>query len=669
MRVERPDGAVSCKSDADCDDGVDCTRDTCLDTGYCASRTDNSRCSDGVFCNGQEWCDAELGCRPGRTQTCDDDDVCTIDRCDEAGKRCAHDPRDFDGDGEADWHCAGGTDCDDFDATRSAAALEVCNDGIDNDCDDEVDEKSCGRASHDRCDDALDIGAGGTFEVDLAGAAPDYTIKCGEAGARDVAFVFTTTEAHDVTLTARGLLADGTEETASIAIRKDCADIASEVECGRGFPAEVRRRALPPGRYFAIVNSEQSTRVVLDARFEPPTATPSNTSCKQPLDISAGGRFSGDLVDVGDDETVECGFDGSNDLVYSFTLDSPHDVELSAISATGERMNFALRTSCGDPTTTLRCVSDAPARARVYQLPAGTYYVLLESSPSREVDFDLDVAFLDPTEPPPGDGCENPLELPLSEETQGTLANRQDLLPVICHCTDDQAAGRGCNQFLPDVTYRVTLDEASDLGIELNGGPSLVVYDFRSSCEAGDSQLACDQGALVSGRIRDLAAGTYYLVIESNEPANFTVKLDPLPRTMPVPVDGNNTCAEAIEIPEDGGLWSGDTLPMLDTYEATCGGNARSGDAAFHLMLSQRSQVKAALEGTFDTVLYRFTDPGAGAASCVSGQESACNDDGQGNTNSELMELLDPGSYYYVVDGFNTNSAGKYLFEVAVTPE
>ena len=47
-----------------------------------------------------------------------------------------------------------------------------------------------------------------------------------------------------------------------------------------------------------------------------------------------------------------------------------------------------------------------------------------------------------------------------------------------------------------------------------------------------------------------------------------------------------------------------------------------------------------------------------------------CNDDGgQGNTNSRLTELLDPGAYYYVVDGFNDSNAGNYLFEVHDAPE
>ena len=207
-----PEGALPCTQDAECDDGIACTRDSCADGRYCVNAASSSLCSDGVFCNGQELCDPKAGCLPGSPRLCDDADVCTVDRCSEEEQQCRHDPRDFDGDGEVDWHCSGGTDCDDFDATRAQAVSEVCDDAIDNDCDDIVDEAAdCGLQLHDTCAAALDVSAGGTFSVGLAGAKPDYTPSCTTAGAGDVAFTFTIEEPRDVTLIARGLLSDGVE--------------------------------------------------------------------------------------------------------------------------------------------------------------------------------------------------------------------------------------------------------------------------------------------------------------------------------------------------------------------------------------------------------------------------------------------------------------------------
>lgn len=661
-----PEGATECTKDGQCDDGLPCTRDLCAEGRYCTHIADSSVCSDGVFCNGQEYCDTGQGCMPGLPRDCNDDDVCTVDRCDEDAKQCSHSPRDFDGDGESDWHCNGGTDCDDFDATRAQSVTEICDDGIDNDCDDKIDEtEDCGKPAHDRCDDALDVSAAGSFVVSLGGAKADYAPRCSLGSSRDVTFVFTLDAPRDVTLTVRGLLTDGTEETAVVAVRRDCADSATEVECNRGFPGEVRMRALPAGKYFAIVSSAPASRVLLDARFDPATELPSNLTCATAQEIRGDTRVTGNFVDVGDDASLACGFPGSNDLFYSFTLDAPADVEIAAASVTGERMNFGVRKACDDASTTVRCVSSAPAWARLYELPAGTYSLVLEGSPAREVDFGLDVRFYPPSAPPPGHGCQTPIDLPLDTETHGSLANHQDLVEVTCGC-----ASGNCNMFRPDIVYRVVMDEPGDLGLDLDAGNFLLAYDVRSSCEDLSSQLWCSQAQVSGGRVRNLDAGTYYLVLEAPGAASFTLQAKRLPRSTPVEVGINDTCGTAQEIPEEGGLFTGDTLTLLNDYEARCGGGAASKDAAFHLTLTHRSEVTAIVDATFDSVLYRYTDTGLGPDACQSPGESNCNDDsGMGGTDSRLnAELLEPGSYYYVVDGFNRENAGRYSFEVSVSP-
>ena len=50
------------------------------------------------------------------------------------------------------------------------------------------------------------------------------------------------------------------------------------------------------------------------------------------------------------------------------------------------------------------------------------------------------------------------------------------------------------------------------------------------------------------------------------------------------------------------------------------------------------------------------------------GEEVACNDDGGPRNRSSLLDLiLDVGTYYYVVDGFNSNNEGTYLFDVSIS--
>ena len=108
---------------------------TQLDAG--AAQVCESACDDGLFCNGLEFCDTGQGtCAPG-TAPCDDGDECTLDSCAETDQRCEHRrlPRDRDGDG----HDACEDDCNDDDATIFPGAEELC-DLVDQDCDNRTDE-------------------------------------------------------------------------------------------------------------------------------------------------------------------------------------------------------------------------------------------------------------------------------------------------------------------------------------------------------------------------------------------------------------------------------------------------------------------------------------------------------------------------------------------------
>jgi hypothetical protein len=54
---------VECRTDADCDDGIGCTRDLCdPQIGRCTRTLDDQKCDDGVFCTGTETCKLDVGC-------------------------------------------------------------------------------------------------------------------------------------------------------------------------------------------------------------------------------------------------------------------------------------------------------------------------------------------------------------------------------------------------------------------------------------------------------------------------------------------------------------------------------------------------------------------------------------------------------------------------------
>src|SRR5262249_36679991 len=90
--------AACCNSAADCDDHDSCTTDTCSGPGGTCARsalmscchTDSDCQSASTFCQGAGICDGIHGCQRGAPPTCDDFVACTDDRCDAQAQACVH---------------------------------------------------------------------------------------------------------------------------------------------------------------------------------------------------------------------------------------------------------------------------------------------------------------------------------------------------------------------------------------------------------------------------------------------------------------------------------------------------------------------------------------------------------------------------------------------------
>lgn len=65
-----------------CNDEIDCTADSCDETiDSCVNSPNHSLCQNDIFCDGEEVCDTLLGCVDGSPETCDDGIDCTVDSC------------------------------------------------------------------------------------------------------------------------------------------------------------------------------------------------------------------------------------------------------------------------------------------------------------------------------------------------------------------------------------------------------------------------------------------------------------------------------------------------------------------------------------------------------------------------------------------------------------
>ncbi len=121
--------------DNDCDGDTDAADEDC--TPVCPDADEDG--FDDATCGGSDCDDNNAAINPDADEICNDsvDNDCD-GNADEADTDCVAPCADADEDGHTDVTC-GGDDCDDNDAAVNPEASEICDDGIDNDCDGDVD--------------------------------------------------------------------------------------------------------------------------------------------------------------------------------------------------------------------------------------------------------------------------------------------------------------------------------------------------------------------------------------------------------------------------------------------------------------------------------------------------------------------------------------------------
>ena len=633
-----------CTDDTQCDDAVKCTYDRCdLALMRCRNVPDDTQCDDGIYCNGAEKCVIRKGCGAGPVVTCQDEDPCTIDRCVEADHSCTHGPRDVDGDGDPDGHCAEHADCDDADPLVSSKHVEVCGNFKDDDCDGTIDEQPCSDPANDTCATAFPINAAGTYILSTLAAKKDYATSCTvktPGAAQDIVLAITAPSGGDVEVwTTAG---SGAVEVA-LAMQATCGVLGSETSCQHidqvAAARAIVRNVAPGATVYAIVTTQSEIEVDARVDIRPTTPKPANETCAAPMDVATDVPFNVSIIDPAKDLVTGCAKAKTGELTYRFTLASPQDVKVfaSTTQGSGTPVVSIRDASCTDE---LRCRFGSVPPAFARSLSAGPHVITV--SGTTQLDASVVVKTYPPTAPPANASCTTAPAAPVNGTINVDLSQEEDAIP------------NGCLPGGPAAAYDLVLTQPSDV---------LVVGRFPQTemgavsingpgCTTGDL-LVCDKGGSpVRVSKRNLPAGDYKIVIADEQGQSATLSVFVRPTTAPTTVTAGDGCLDAFAVPAAGGFLMGDTTNTKADFDAVCdaAGQPLGGakDQMLRFDLTAKKRVILDMTGSSYVTLLDIRKGGTCPGTEVSGGCFV----GFQPKRSFLDVVLDPATYWLQIDGY-----------------
>jgi len=354
-------------------------------------------------------------------------------------------------------------------------------------------------------------------------------------------------------------------------------------------------------------------------------------------------------------------YDGGEDIIYTLTLTEPKCLRITAtgLSSADNWLGVAISDVCppGDPCIA-RATSSSGTVARINRvdLPAGTYYIMVDTWPAPTCAyFTLDIIECPP--PGPGDTCANPIavtQLPYTA-TGNT-----------CDYTHDYV-GSGCvpTATAPDVVYAYTPTANGSINVSLCGSSyDTVLYVRAGDCLAG-TEIGCNDDACgLQSELLGLpvtAGVTYYIFVDGYSAACGDYSLSITAGGQQLQGD---TCEDPFYVTGVPFAVTGTTTTFTHNYNEVCpftGGTAR--DVVYAYTPANNEVVNISLCNTatnYDSKLYVYQ-------STCPGTVVGCNDDicSTPSYSSPYVSRLDGVAltggvtYYIIIDGYGSAS-GTY---------
>jgi hypothetical protein len=459
--------------------------------------------------------------------------------------------------------------------------------------------------------------------------------------------------------------------------------------------AQLHGGSLGPGTYYVVVDGFSTTSAgnyVLDLQPSPPLAagpgtwtSPRSLGNLSDASLSVTGHTSPMPDSIG-----TCGastLDGSEDAVYTFTLDGPRTVSFSLRRSTGNVFDTRLAvvalsggasvggaaSACNDDAGgTL--LSELPAQS----LTQGTYAVVVQGYGGAEGNYRLDIQV---TRPVQGDNSTNAIDAGDLTATNKTFTTTDGTCALANDVSGDTACGTAGTPVTPgrDAFYRFTLTAERRVRATVSSTAFTPQFWIRPvsgspASIASNAGTRCPTGATVTDDWT-LAAGTYELIVDTPSTTacgNYTLQLQTFADTYlgddttnavagtPVttwPLDLTNVGAAATTV------GTSTTCDLRNQFSPSCGG-ASARDAVYRFRLFGDRRVTLNLTsvqaGFTPTVSIRDAATNTEVAgTCVAAASAGANV----SVTANLTGAASTGTEYYViVDGVGT-TCGSYRLD------
>jgi len=549
--------------------------------------------------------------------------------------------------------------------------------------------------------------SGSNTTANNSNLAADATPTCSttaKSSGKDVVYQYTLAQAQDVTID----VTPGAGFSTAIYVRSTtCTSTATtdEMGCRAAITAPVNLTLVnqPAGTYYLWVDGNSTITPVGTfsgtVALSPPTLTPANDTCSAPATITitgTTGTFSGNTLaatnnNLSADATPSCSTtmrSAGKDLVYQYTLAQAQDVTIGVTPGVGLNPGVYVRSTCASTTLAdergcAAVFSNSPVNLTLLNQQAGTYFLWVDatSTTSNSGTFTGTLTLAPPTPPPANSTCATAQTIATFPAViNGSTRNGTDDYDNTCGSTTGN-----------DVVYTFTTTTAGQLTARVT--PKVTAPTLRPTVYLRDSancasitstgSLGCVNAPAIGSDgkliVSNLAAGTYFLIVDGASATNgdfsLDVSYDPV-----AAVASNETCASAAALTFSQGVAtaSGTTRGAInDTTNAICFATASVGPDVFYKFTTgafgtgQTGWATKAIVVSHNANEYSpLVNVRATCASTLSADQLVCN----GTTSSPhhalgIAAALASTEYFVVVDSASTTTpAGAFSLEVDVAP-